>query len=437
MPLNSFYDTHRTKSGSVDEGTTQHSVASCHRLLSTHFHLQPKLAKISHYSFRSYASVTHDNMFTDRASRLERHILTYSLTIIASFLVLLMVVWHISTTHLIDDYGMPEDWEQEFFKKQFAGGKATLWGMLFAVVLIDCMLALLALDYYHGCRYDRGKGENVPMPGAVKAEISKRNAKALESASPTSYNSNRRRRCSSINAPTSERTMTPTRPQPRPEILPATPPHTYHPLHSRRLRPSERFLVQTAYDALIMGLLATHIANFFASFPSNMRACHYRRKSLLAVTDPLHTKLTIEQRCYRINIDIHVAGGFDVALCAVLLALHMWHFGDRIYGVCKSTVDGALGSCVSSDDEDVVPAMRTIGRSLPNAQLMGFTGPQNARAFSTSVDEESKMAIDMGIKPRDWNIEKSGDREATSRVASGDSSAEGGWSEALLECLVP
>jgi hypothetical protein len=62
------------------------------------------------------------------------HILIYSLTIIASLLVLLMLLWHISTTHLIDDYGMPADWEEDFLEKQFAGGKGALWGILFVVV---------------------------------------------------------------------------------------------------------------------------------------------------------------------------------------------------------------------------------------------------------------------------------------------------------------
>jgi len=45
-----------------------------------------------------------------------------------------MLLWHISTTHLIDDYGMPEDWEEDFVNKQFAGGKGALWGLLFVVV---------------------------------------------------------------------------------------------------------------------------------------------------------------------------------------------------------------------------------------------------------------------------------------------------------------
>lgn len=73
-------------------------------------------------------------MSADRASCLETHILAYSLTIIASLLVLLMLLWHVSTTHLIDDYGMPKEWEKDFLKKQFAGGKGALWGILFAAV---------------------------------------------------------------------------------------------------------------------------------------------------------------------------------------------------------------------------------------------------------------------------------------------------------------
>jgi hypothetical protein len=45
-----------------------------------------------------------------------------------------MLLWHISTTHLIDGYGMPEDWEEDFVNKQFTGAKGALWGLLFVVV---------------------------------------------------------------------------------------------------------------------------------------------------------------------------------------------------------------------------------------------------------------------------------------------------------------
>lgn len=73
-------------------------------------------------------------MSTTQAFRSGIHVLAYSLTIITSLLLLLMLLWHISTAHLIDDYAMPEDWEDEFLREQFAGGKGALWGILFLLV---------------------------------------------------------------------------------------------------------------------------------------------------------------------------------------------------------------------------------------------------------------------------------------------------------------
>jgi len=66
----------------------------------------------------------------------ETHILLYTIILITSLLVLLMMLWHISTAHLIDNYNMPQEWYAEFIKAQFPGWRIGLWGLLFFMVCL-------------------------------------------------------------------------------------------------------------------------------------------------------------------------------------------------------------------------------------------------------------------------------------------------------------
>jgi hypothetical protein len=66
----------------------------------------------------------------------ETHVLIYTIILIASLLVLLMMLWHISTAHLIDNYNMPQEWYAEFINEQFPGWRIGLWVLLFFMVRI-------------------------------------------------------------------------------------------------------------------------------------------------------------------------------------------------------------------------------------------------------------------------------------------------------------
>ena len=67
-------------------------------------------------------------------SPLEHSILFYTLILIASFLAALMMLWHISTAHLVDDYHMPHEWYVEFISTQFPNWRIALWVGLFITV---------------------------------------------------------------------------------------------------------------------------------------------------------------------------------------------------------------------------------------------------------------------------------------------------------------
>ena len=66
--------------------------------------------------------------------RLETHITSYSVHLIVALITLPSLIWHISDTHIHDDYNMPDDWVKSFDKTQFTGGRGWLWGFLFVVV---------------------------------------------------------------------------------------------------------------------------------------------------------------------------------------------------------------------------------------------------------------------------------------------------------------
>ena len=67
-------------------------------------------------------------------NRLEIIVTSYSVHLITALITLPALIWHISSTHIHDDYGMPDEWIEDFDKKQFSGGRGSLWGLLFAVV---------------------------------------------------------------------------------------------------------------------------------------------------------------------------------------------------------------------------------------------------------------------------------------------------------------
>jgi hypothetical protein len=295
------------------------------------------------------------------------------------------------------------------------------------------VFALLSLDHYHGCRFERGKDGTVAIPRAEEAQTSKSNSAAKQSACLTFEDGTSvRDRYSSIKSPQYSSSSTcDSKPQ---SGLPDKPPHTYHPLYSTRLSPSEGFYLQTAYDAIMISLLVIHVVNFFTSFPSNLRTCKHSSREPLPDADPLHAKLTIAQRCKRINIDIHVSGGFDIAFSLVLLGLHVWHFAYRIFEGREMCASSARGC---EDEEEGRSGMHTIGRSLPNSQFMSHTRTQGSRMFNSSADEEGRMGMDLGARRSDRSKEKRKSETASRTSGCGSESESSKWSEALLECLVP
>lgn len=73
-------------------------------------------------------------MHLSRAARLEMYVTIHILTLIAALLLLLMLMWHLSAAHLLEDYGMPKSWTEPFLEKHFGGGQGALWSLALIIV---------------------------------------------------------------------------------------------------------------------------------------------------------------------------------------------------------------------------------------------------------------------------------------------------------------
>lgn len=328
-----------------------------------------------------------------------------------------------------------------------------MMGLMGLQIPIDCLHALLALDYYHGCRYERGEGgaESTP-PGTRKDMCNSDHTSARppsRSAASTAASTNPSQSSISLKS-----TTTTTR-QRQQQPLPPHPPHTYHPLYAP-LRPTLSLLLLTLYDTLATSLLALFTAHFFTSTPSNLRACNYTPLYPAIFTDPLRSGLSVRQRCWRINIDIHVSGGFDVAGCLLLLGLHVWEGGFRGWewvrfgrggggSVLAGEGGGEDGEEEGEGDEEkrvtTESWSETIQPTIAHADTQHTASATTTRSIRTTGDEEQRT--DMGIRHRSAERAETGRRREskagrTASVASSMRTLEAAkWSEVLLECLVP
>ncbi|KAL5414837.1 hypothetical protein PMIN03_002972 [Paraphaeosphaeria minitans] len=334
-------------------------------------------------------------------ARLESHITAYSVHLIVAFITLPALIWHISSVHIHDDYGMPDDWIETFDKTHFTGGRGFLWALLFVVLSIDCVYALFALDHYHARRYERGVGDD---------DVEERGRRASKHTSTSA--------CTSVSTSTATSAFF--------IPLPSHPPHTHLP-------PLLTLALHTAYNALLIAILLVHTVNFFHVIDTNWEACEtYVSPYPEAFMDPMNTSMSVLERCQRICTDSYVSGGFDVALCVGLVGCHIWEVVSRawegwVFGLgredgpmCEEEKGEEKGGCGEIQDQNV--------------------------ALSERGKDEEKDALSTAIRCRAWSEEgrrktlRGGVRRGSVVTSYRDRSrsVEGArWSEVLLECLVP
>ena len=69
-----------------------------------------------------------------RRAALKTNITIYTLIIVAILLLLMVLIWHTSTTHLVEKFDMPHVWEADFVRQQLGGLKFEVWVVVFVSV---------------------------------------------------------------------------------------------------------------------------------------------------------------------------------------------------------------------------------------------------------------------------------------------------------------
>lgn len=163
---------------------------------------------------------------------------------------------------------------------------------------------------------------------------------------------------------------------------------------------------------------------FFSLLGVNWAACDdYNPLWPENFLDLANPNMTVLKRCHKINTDMYVSGGFDVALCCVLLIIHLWHLAFRawdvlVYGVEKeagilanqrpTNLDGTAETPCSMEVQDLEGRGRTTARMFCDSSARG-----NMKKMR---DDTRKLFEAHENTP-----------EVPDRI---------GWNEVLLECLV-
>lgn len=67
-------------------------------------------------------------------SLLRTHIAIYTVKANVSLLLLMLLIWHISTTQLVEKFDMPHVWESDFKRQQLDGVKIWMWVVALVMV---------------------------------------------------------------------------------------------------------------------------------------------------------------------------------------------------------------------------------------------------------------------------------------------------------------
>ncbi|KAF3003197.1 pre-mRNA-splicing factor 8 [Curvularia kusanoi] len=368
--------------------------------------------------------------------------------LIAALLLTLMLLWHISTVSLVENYMMPAWWVEEFLATHANGWRVGVWTIVGALVVLDCLHALLILDWWcaMSCRYQGGGkeweqgsyGERTAGEEWEKQE----NGDALVRFSSSEQGTDRAFQPSTRHSSFFDSAVVDENANPATTNLP----HTNHPLLHPRLPLVTQLVLISILDILMMLVLASHNVTYFVSLPTALEFCSHDR--LLARPVPFGVKrvlLSERDRCIGLNVDIHVARGFAVFMAMVLGLLHLAALTVRICECVQFGREGVVpyvhpeqGTQVGVGDVvieelDTRPAVDLPFRPRSNVYSSPSTDRPRAAA---SIDAEERST---SVNYVDWSAVRAEQRRRREvrTDESGISKSSMRWSEALLECLLP
>lgn len=259
---------------------------------------------------------------TPRERVLTANIYISTLQLITALLLTLMLLWHISTVTLIENYRMPPWWVKLFVAELPTGWRVAVWAVVMILVPLDSLHALLCLDWWCFHLHDRRGNEQ-------DEDIDNRSRKTHDCrihASTISQLSSR-----TASSSTSE-VASPPSGQPR----------TYHPLRRPLLRSPVQNILQSVLDITMVAVLAAHTASYFLSLPRYLAHCRGPAVESAPEVEfgEANVPLSVRDRCIRLNVDIHIAGGFAVFMAIVLGLLHIAGLAVRAWKRVELGKDG-------------------------------------------------------------------------------------------------
>ncbi|KAF1931091.1 uncharacterized protein M421DRAFT_339437 [Didymella exigua CBS 183.55] len=344
----------------------------------------------------SISPIRHPRL-TPRDRFLTAHIHIATLTFIAALLLTLMLLWHVGTVALVQDYEMPGWWARGFVREMKRGWRTAVWVGVLGMVPLDCVVAVVVLD---GWWCVREGIETDPSPATT---------------------------------------------------VPSTP-STYRSLLHHRLSPRTIHILLGVLDILMLAVLTSHIASYILSLPQYLSHC---RGFAVDTAPPLEfgaakVPLSVRDNCVKLNVDIHVAGGFSTFMAIALGLLHGAALLVRGWERVQLGEQGVLGKACVHHGPSVI-SISQCSRDTASARP-GLEDPEtkanSARStFSQPRDEASNThsAAASLASPREHTsvgAEERGSgvgstvrrRERCTEVS--ETAKEGKWDEVLLGCLI-
>ncbi|KAF1846078.1 uncharacterized protein K460DRAFT_119734 [Cucurbitaria berberidis CBS 394.84] len=239
---------------------------------------------------------------------------------------------------------------------------------------------------------------------------------------------------------------------------PPTKPHTYHPLLSNHLTPTERLILQTIWDTMMITILSLHIFSFFSNIAPSRAFC-YTPAALQYPDWAFHDsaldwkkgkearppQLGMKERCERINWSLHSAGGFSSAGAAVLAALHLVALVCRVGEHMRLRLERWMMDTKLQQNAEV-----GRGRGQSESDKWGQQTPRDidihARGIHDHIPSESHTTTDQpttlseeeqntGLRQRKRPALE--ERTGENGLSKLDALEQSMWSAALLECLLP
>jgi hypothetical protein len=226
------------------------------------------------------------------------------------------------------------------------------------------------------------------------------------------------------------------------DALPTTPP-TSHPLLRPSLDPLLHYLLLSIYDAILIVILTLHIFVFFSLIPPLVTFCHTfgtlmypdsRLPEIKGCIDSLDPdkpapcpKIGTQERCERMNWNMHGAGGFSGAVAGILAGVHL------VAVLCRIAEMGVVWFEMARGRMEGRRVVReSIGQEAPRDVDIHTRGSAKKGPGRLTIISEEEQGT--GGEGTERGESENQSESQQSRTSSGGS---GNLGDVLLECLVP